>query len=71
MCMQRIMSVSFLVSGRNNSVTNKSMMAINEMLNEGWKVVNIVCANETSNGVIGGFVVLEKEETTPRERIGK
>lgn len=60
--MQRIMSVNFTVNNRGLATTNKSLMAVNEMLSLGWKVAKIVCADENSNGVIGGFVVIEKDE---------
>ncbi|MGN0601398.1 MAG: hypothetical protein ACI4I7_01665 [Oscillospiraceae bacterium] len=60
--MQRIMSVNFTVNNRGLATTNKSLMAVNEMLSQGWKVAKIVCADENSNGVIGGFVVIEKDE---------
>jgi len=42
--------------------TNTSIESVNELLAEGWKVVKITCSNETNEGGIGGFVVLEKEE---------
>ena len=67
--MQRIMSINFSVNGRGNTVVSKSISAVNELLNEGWKVANIVCANENSNGIIGGFVVLEKDIQTSKEKI--
>ena len=60
--MQRLMSVNLTVNSRGLATNNKSLMAINELLAQGWKVVNLVCANENSNGAIGGFVVLEKED---------
>lgn len=60
--MQRIMSINLTVNTRGISTTNKSLMAVNEMLAQGWKVEKIVCSNENINGVIGGFVVLEKDE---------
>ena len=69
--MQRIMNISFVANGKSTSLTNKSMVAVNELLSEGWRVVNIVCANENLNGVIGGFVVLEKDESEPRVRLRK
>ena len=60
--MQRLMGVNLTVNSRGIATNNKSIMTINELLSQGWKVANLVCANENSNGMIGGFVVLEKED---------
>lgn len=60
--MQRIMSINLTVNFRGISSNNKSLMAVNEMLAQGWRIEKIVCSNENVNGVIGGFVVLEKDE---------
>lgn len=60
--MQKIVSINLTVNSRGVATSNKSLMAVNELLAAGWKVEKLVCANENSNGFIGGFVVLEKDE---------
>lgn len=46
----------------SNYTYNKSMKVVNDLLSEGWKVVNLVCSNENAEGIVGGFVVVEKDD---------
>lgn len=60
--MQKILSVCFAVNDSGLAKNNKSLTVVNEYLRAGWKVEKIVCSTENLNGVIGAFIVLEKED---------
>lgn len=58
--MQKIMYIN-----NDNNGQNVRVKDINDLLEQGWKVVKITCANDYAEGGIGGFVVIEKEEDCP------
>ncbi|MCL2487183.1 MAG: hypothetical protein FWE80_00700 [Oscillospiraceae bacterium] len=57
--MQKLMYINNDGSDVNE---NKYVKQINDLLEEGWKIIKISCANVCSEGDMGGFVVLEKKD---------
>ena len=56
--MQKIMYIN-----NDNNGSNDKLKEVNDLLEKGWHVVEITCANDCAEGGIGGFVVLEKHLT--------
>ena len=59
--MQKIIYINNDMNGRDVNEDNRTLKKINEMLADGWKTVHLSVANESAEGGIGGFVVLEKD----------
>ncbi|MBQ9374768.1 MAG: hypothetical protein IJU04_00320 [Ruminococcus sp.] len=45
----------------SNYSYNKSMKDVNDLLADGWHVAMIVCANENAEGIVGAYVVVERD----------
>lgn len=62
--MQKILYINNELANVNvsNYTYNKSIKIVNDLLADSWHVVKIVCANENDEGVVGAFVVIEKDE---------